>query len=299
MKLGFGMQIWLRDGHFENFHRMLDEAATIGLDGLECCWPFLYQSYASKPGQLKALLDLHGLALSSYYIAVPMGGKKTNDESTELVKRYAAFIREAGGSDILFDEFYHGRKEWPEDRGGFAGMMAENVNRFAQIARAEGVYASWHQHWGSVLQWEEPFSRFMAETDPQYVSLCLDVGQAALCGWDVTASVQKYVGRINRYVHYKDILLGDRKEGALWPGKTAPSDSGAYDVDSYGRWVELGRGVVDFPAIHSILLEAGFDGWIVDDLDYTAYGAAQCAQACLDYLHHRLRAYGQRPPRDR
>ncbi len=73
MKFGFGMQVWLRDNHFENFYRMLDEMALEGLDGMECCFPFLHQWYGHRPKELRDLLDMHGLELASLCFGMLQG----------------------------------------------------------------------------------------------------------------------------------------------------------------------------------------------------------------------------------
>ena len=55
MKIGFGTQLWLKDNHFENFFRMLDEMALIGFDGFEMAYPFLIDWYGQNPGGLKKI----------------------------------------------------------------------------------------------------------------------------------------------------------------------------------------------------------------------------------------------------
>ena len=68
-------------------------------------------------------------------------------------------------------------------------------------------------------------------------------------------------------------------------GPVAPTDEGAYGVDSRGRWVELGRGVVDFPAVTQVLRSVGYDGWLVNDFDFTGYDARASVKACKDYIN--------------
>ena len=65
-------------------------------------------------------------------------------------------------------------------------------------------------------------------------------------------------------------------------------------MDSRGRWVELGRGSIDFPAVTKVLLDTGYDGWIVDDFDFTGYPAVDSANACKDYINYALGIWGER-----
>ena len=96
-------------------------------------------------------------------------------------------------------------------------------------------------------------------------------------------------------MHYKDITFTGRPQGELWPGgMKVPSDQGGYDVDSRGRWVELGRGAVPFKEVTQILLEAGYNGWLLDDFDYSGYPASTSAKACKDFINQGLGIWGER-----
>ena len=173
-------------------------------------------------------------------------------------------------------------------------VSANTANMLGQYARSLGLTLAWHQHWGSIFEVQAPFHRLMELTDPGLVGFCPDVGQLALGDFDVVDTVRRYVDRV-RYVHYKDVTCAGRPQGELWPGgPVVPSNDGAYGIDSRWRWVELGRGVVDFPAITEVLLGAGYDGWIVDDFDFTGYPARASAQACKDYINQALGIWGER-----
>ena len=65
-------------------------------------------------------------------------------------------------------------------------------------------------------------------------------------------------------------------------------------MDSKWRMVELGRGVVDFPACFEALRAAGYEGWIVDDFYYTGYAAMESSAVCRRYLGEALGLRGRR-----
>ena len=299
MKIGFGTQLWLKDNHFENFHRMLDEMALIGFDGFEMCYPFLIEWYEHDPQVLKKLLGMHGLELSSYYTGISFGNKAACRRGVEEVKRRCQFVTQLEGRYMLLDG---GEKDYRGEFGSeddYIKFIAETANHLGEYAHSLGLTLAWHQHWGSVFETEPAFNRLMALTDPQLVGFCCDVGQLTLGGFDVLGTVKRYVDRI-RFMHYKDVTFAGRPQGELWTGGIkAPSDEGAYGVDSKGRWVELGRGVVPFAAITRILLDAGYDGWIVDDFDYSGYSAMESAKACKDYINLALGLWGERDLRER
>ncbi len=294
MKIGFGTQLWLRDHHFENFHRMLDEMALIGLDGFEIAYPFLLQDYEHRTNELRRLLELHDLEMATYYTGITFYDEEQRLRGMDTVRRKCHFSAELGTQVICIDG---GRK-----RPGISEvelddqikLIADSANALGTYAKACGLTLAWHQHWGSIFEVKAPFYRFMELTDPSLVKFCPDMGQLALGDFNVIETIRTFAERI-AYVHYKDISFAGRPHGELWPGgPTVPSDNGAYSVDSRGRWIELGRGILDFPAITEILLGVGFDGWIVDDFDYTGYPAVESATACKTYINQALGIWGER-----
>jgi len=298
MKIGFGTQLWLRDNHFGSFFRMLDELALEGFDGFEMCYGFLYDWYAGRVGELRRLLDMHGLELASYYTGLTFWDDAQRAAGVRTFQERCRFVAELGGEYVLLDG---GRKRAgiaPEELDAQITLIADTANALGQYAVSCGLTMAWHQHWGSIFETQEPFHRLMERTDPDLVRFCPDTGQLALGDFDVVETIRRYADRV-AYVHYKDVTFAGRPSGELWPGgPKVPSDEGAYNVDSRGRWVELGRGVVDFPGVAQVLREAGYDGWIVDDLDYSGYVPRASARACKEYINGCLGIVGEREQRE-
>jgi inosose dehydratase len=295
MKFGFGTQLWLRDDHFENWYRMLDEMSLGGLDGFEMCYPYVIEHYEQRVGELRTLLAMHDLELASYYTYLTYADPDACKHGVAEVERRCRFMAELGAQNILLDG---GRKrpgQTPQELDDEIKIIAETANHLGEYARSCGLTLSWHQHWGSILEVQAPFHRFMELTDPAVVGFCCDVGQLLLGDFDPVETVKRYVSRI-RFMHYKDVSFAGRpQDGELWPGSPQlPSDGGAYNVDSRGRWIELGRGAVDFPGVTQVLREAGYDGWLVDDFDFTGYAPRVSVQACKDYINLGLSIWTER-----
>ncbi len=297
MKIGFGSQLWLGYDNFQGLPRMLDEMSLVGLDGFEMCYPLIIEKYERRVGELRTLLAMHDLELASYYTGCSFTDPARMQPEAEEVRRRCRFLAELGSQFILLDG---GRKlsgETPAQLQDRIAWIADQANELGAFANSCGITLAWHQHWGSIFEVEENLHRLMALTDPALVKFCPDVGQLALCDFDPVAIVKRYADRVG-FVHYKDVTFAGRPRGELWPGgPTVPSDNGAYGIDSRGRWVELGRGVVDFPAITAVLLEAGYDGWLVDDFDFTCYEPRASAQACKDYINLALGVWSERDKR--
>lgn len=287
MKFAFGTQIWLRDNHFENFYRMLDEMALEGLDGFEICFSFLREWYAHRAGELRTLLDMHRLEICDYYAGVCFREDDLHKQTLAEAKKRYEFMADLGYEHVLMDEIFGSLP--------LAGDLSEHIKRIADCANQTGYYAkslglnlSWHNHWGSTFETPEPFAAFVSLLDNDYCGLCLDLGQLKLGGFNEVETVEKYISRI-RLMHFKDVTFRGRPQGRLYAGgPDLPKDSGAYLVDSRGRWVEMGRGEVDFKGVTRVLLAGGYDGWIIDDHDSTSYTARQCVAACKEYLNYGL-----------
>jgi inosose dehydratase len=298
MKIGFGAQLWLAYDNMHNFPRMLDEMSLIGFDGFEMCYPLVIEHYEHRVGELRRLLAMHELELASYYTGCSFIPERLPAEMEE-VRRRCRFVAALGSQFVLLD----GGSKWPSPTPGQVEervqLIAESANTLGEYARGCGITLAWHQHWGSLFEAEATFHRLMELTDPALLRFCPDVGQLTLCGMDAVEIVRRYARRVG-FVHYKDITFAGRPQGSPWPGGPhLPADEGAYDIDSRGRWVELGRGVVDFPAITEVLRAVGYDGWLVDDFDYSGYEPRASAQACKDYINQALGVWGEREQKEK
>jgi inosose dehydratase len=172
--------------------------------------------------------------------------------------------------------------------------VAEVANLVGSIARDAGLVCSWHQHWGTLFERPEAFDALMELTDPELVKFCPDTAQLTMGDFDVLATFRKYARRVG-FVHFKD--LDANRPWEVTAGHGGPStwsDTGAYSIDSKWRFAELGRGRIDFPALLAVLREAGYDGWIEVDLDYSAYPTRQVSTTLLRYLRGVLGIVGRR-----
>lgn len=294
MKIGLAIQLWLRDNHLENFWRMLDEMSLVGLDGFETSHPFLVDWFGHNIEDLRRLFAMHDLELASYYMGCGFIDAESMAREAAEFKRRCRFTAEVGGKNVLLDG---GRKiphQTPQQLDDRIKFIAENANQLGEYARSCGLTLSWHQHWGSIFEVEANLDRLMELTDPAVVRFCPDTAQLRLSGMDVVAVVKRYARRVG-FVHYKDVTYAGRPRGELWPGgPKVPTDEGGYGIDSAARMVELGRGEVPFPAVTEVLRSVGYDGWLMDDFDFTGYPARASAQACKDYINLALGIWSER-----
>ena len=99
----------------------------------------------------------------------------------------------------------------------------------------------------------------MELTDPSLLGLCLDMGHYAFGGGDPVKVLREYYDRI-WHIHFKDY---DQKVD--W--RSASEDFDYFKSVEEGVFCELGKGNVDFKSIVNILIEKGYNGWIVVEQD--------------------------------
>lgn len=219
------------------------------------------EPWFDDPATVRRLLDEAGLVFCGIYHPC---GFRDDDEVTarmEMGERLADFCVAVGCGLIMIDG---GAKTGD---GGKAQIerAAAGANEMGRLCARHGLTCSWHQHWGTIFEYQEPFERLLALTDPELVRFTPDTAQLSLGDFDVPEVFRRHAWRM-AYVHFKD----------LGPDR---------------RFIELGRGTVNFPACWEALRGAGFSGWIVVDLDYTALDPTDACRANMAYL----RRLGVRP----
>jgi inosose dehydratase len=90
------------------------------------------------------------------------------------------------------------------DAGGWRTMVraADELGRL--VAEEYGLRLDFHPHADSHVETQAQTQRFLDQTDPRYVSLCLDTGHLAYRHADPSAIIRGYPDRIG-YVHIKQM----------------------------------------------------------------------------------------------
>jgi inosose dehydratase len=116
-----------------------------------------------------------------------------------------------------------------------------------------------HPHAETHVEYEDQIERFLEQTDPDRVSLCLDVGHHAYRGGNPVSFIRNHHHRIP-YLHLKSVDPEVRKrvQAENIPFATAVS------MDMF---CEPAHGAVDFLALRDLLEEIGFEGWGIVEQD--------------------------------
>ncbi|MFL7810723.1 MAG: sugar phosphate isomerase/epimerase family protein, partial [Anaerolineae bacterium] len=152
-------------------------------------------------------------------------------------------------------------------------------NKVGAITLAKGVRSCFHNHVGSTIETREEIDRLFSLVDRSLVFQGPDIGHLAWAGVDPVAFCRDYAADI-KTMHVKDI-----DPDVLARGVAAEWDYGTFSDN--GIFIELGEGMVDFPAIFGILENAGYDGWIIVETDVTQKPTAlESATISRKYLKH-------------
>jgi inosose dehydratase len=157
--------------------------------------------------------------------------------------------------------------------------LGSSLNELGKLAKDSGLALGYHPHLGTMGETREGLGLVLEATDPRYVGLIADVAHLALGGSDPAEVIRTYHQRLI-FLHLKDA----RRDGyALALQNRAAARKMKYLI------CEIGRGMVNFPAIVATLRQVHFKGWVVVELDRNEPppgGPAESARINKEALRH-------------
>ena len=261
--LEFGLE-----GETADCRQFLTELRSAGYAGTELGdWGFM----PTVPDELRATLAAHDLPLLGAFVPVDLSNPGSHDEGVEAAVNTAALIGAVNPQAfiVLADDngkdptrTQHAGRVTPEM--GLAGHAWEDFSRGAErIAREvlerTGVRTVFHHHCAGFIETPDEVAELMRRTDPGLLGLCFDTGHWTFGGGDAVAGYEAHRERI-WHVHFKDCEpnVAERSRENQWD---------YFESVRNGVFCELGKGTVDFPAVHDALQSRGYDGWIVVEQD--------------------------------
>lgn len=150
------------------------------------------------------------------------------------------------------------------------------VNELGKRLQEEyGVRLCYHPEVGLIGQDRDELGRLMDSTRPEYFFLCPDTALLLGAGADLRELFRTYGSRII-HVHYKDFDFSWHNDDVTKAGLK-------------GGFVELGAGVVDFPALTEILISNGYKGWLMLEVDPPRLTPLETAKTNQRYITERLK----------
>jgi len=204
--------VWFADDPLQTpWQRFLDEVAEVGYRWLEL-GPFGY--LPSDAGRLTDELGRRGLAVAGGTVHGFSGLHRPGDwPDIERVTRQVSELTAAvGGRHVIFvpvpgyrDDKTGAFLEPAELDPSQWRTMIRATDQLGQIVAEEyGLRLEFHPHADSHVETQAQTERFLDDTDPRYVSLCLDTGHLAYRHADNVALINRYPDRLG-YVHIKQM----------------------------------------------------------------------------------------------
>lgn len=225
-----------------------------------------------KPAELKQSLAEHKLT----FVALSSGDILLDAPMADEVAKHAShaqFVKDAGGLYLqVLDKLEpYPRKVTPDQCVRLGKLLTEIGKRTADI----GIPMGYHNHLNTISEHPDNLERVLENSDPKYVRLELDMAHSLAGGGDPAEAILKYHDRL-LFLHLKDVVnIPLNTPGTQYPFK----------------FVELGKGRVDFPAVFNAINKVSFKGWAVVELDKVPDAGMrpkECAVVSRDYLTHTI-----------
>lgn len=204
--------VWFADDPLQTpWQRFLNEVAEVGYDWLEL-GPYGY--LPTDQAKLADELARRGLQVAGGTVHGFSGLHRPGDwpDIARITRQVAALTVAVGGQHVIFVPVPGYRDDktgaWLEpaelDPDEWRAMIRAADDLGKLVSQEYGLRLEFHPHADSHVETQQQTERFLHETDPAYVSLCLDTGHMAYRHADNVALISRYRERIG-YVHIKQI----------------------------------------------------------------------------------------------
>jgi inosose dehydratase len=138
--------------------------------------------------------------------------------------------------------------------------LINTTHRVADLIRDNfGLTLVYHPHAETHVEYEDQIEKFLEQTDPSRVSLCLDTGHHAYRGGDPISFLRRHSKRI-AYLHLKNVDKEIQRKVQTQQIPFGPAVA-------MGMFCEPSLGIVDFAAFRDALSEVNYNGWITVEQD--------------------------------
>ncbi len=245
MDIGINSNLWPEEVHRAEMPRILAEMSQAGYAGIEIGAHRVMDFYS--PEVFLGMCTREGLHVSGIHTPV----RRYDGGNLDYAKRAADYAQALESKFMLVS----GREGTGKTQEEYQAT-AEILNRVGEICRARGLTYLYHNHWYEIVNDAAELHALCDLTDPNLVSLCLDIGWVERANASVVAVTTEFLDRI-AYFHLKDT-----KDESF---------------------VSLGDGTVDFPGWLAAIQGKG-DFYLTYERDEFLPTALESAQKSRQYL---------------
>lgn len=297
VRLGTGPDSWgvwfPQDEKQIPWQRYLKEAAEVGYEWTEL-GPIGY--LPTDVETVRKELDDHGLKVTGAFTMDSLSRSEAWPNLEKQLNDAGELLQPLGGTYLgAIDESYtdsassglppasglsDGQALSPQLNEDEWKRLIDTTHKVAELVEKRfGLTFVLHPHVETHIEYEDQIERFLDDTDPEHVFLCLDTGHHAYRGGDPVAFMRKHHERIV-YLHVKSMDAEVLKKATA----AGIPHAKAVGMDVY---CEPSLGVVDFVALRDVLKEVDYQGWAI--VEHDMYPAPfdkplPIAQRSRDYL---------------
>ncbi len=240
--------------------RFLDEAAAAGYRWIEL-GPFGY--LPTDEARLRDELGGRGLSLIAGTLIDDLHIPSQRDRLIEKADAICRLVAALGGKFlVLIANLYRVSRELTGptelDREQWREFIATS-NEIGRRARDEhGIVMTFHPHADTVVEFSPQVDRYLGDTDPDAVKLCLDTGHYEYRGGDSVELFRREWRRIP-YFHLKSVTSDAQRMAA--------DGLDFVHAVALGAMCEPADGVVNFDGLAGAMKEIRYQGWSIVEQD--------------------------------
>jgi inosose dehydratase len=245
------------------WQRFLDEVSAAGFEWIEL-GPYGY--LPTDPARLGDELAARGLRVSAGTVFEHLHRPDSWDDVWQQVGDVATLTRAMGGTHVVvipdvWRDHKTGEAIEPRELTDEAWQrLATGMDRLGRAVQEEyGLDIAFHPHADSHVGHQRDIERFLAETDPRHVPLCLDTGHVSYYGGDNLDLIRRFPERIG-YLHLKQVdpAVVERVHAEDIPFPQAVQ---------LGAMIEPPNGVPDLPPLLEEVDRLGLDVFAIVEHD--------------------------------
>jgi inosose dehydratase len=283
ISLGVAPIAWSNDdlpelGRDTPLETCLKESRAAGFSGTETGGKFPMDA-----AKLGPLLDAHGLKLvSGWFSGRLLEGSIAREK--ERMERQLATFKALGAPVMVYAETtgsVQTARQTPVSRRPRLSADAfkdygARLTALAEYMAERGVAMTYHHHMGTMVETDAEIDLLMTHTGAA-VGLLVDTGHIAYAGGDCLAVTRRHGARIN-HVHCKDV-----RPAVL--AQVRAEDWSFLDAVVAGVFTAPGDGGVDFAAFARLLVDIGYSGWAVVEVEQDPVQAPPFEYAKMGHDH--------------
>jgi inosose dehydratase len=249
--------VWFPDDPKQTpWHRFLDEIVAAGYEWTEL-GPYGY--LPTDLSTLRSELDRRGLKVSAACAISHLEDPAAWPDLQRQVVGSGELLAALGARfmvliDDTYSDLFTGKPTRPTrlDDGPW-NQLIETTHRVADLVQVRfGLQLAFHPHAETHVEYEDQIERFLEQTDPGKVALCLDTGHHAYRGGDPITFFRRHHERIP-YLHLKSV--DPQKQEWVERERIPFAIAVANDM-----FCEPSVGAVNFLAFRDALHEFNYDG---------------------------------------